>query len=95
VGPSIKTSKKFFVYMVQCANGAYYTGYTDDVEKRVNTHNSGKGAKYTRAHRPVKLVFKIPHDTKSEAMKQEAKIKKMSRKQKEFMVYAHELLDII
>jgi putative endonuclease len=68
--------------MLKCANGTLYTGWTDDVLSRVEAHNSGKGAKYTRANRPVKLVASWQFPSKSEAMKWEWKVKQLSRQEK-------------
>ena len=74
-------SEKHFVYMI--LTGTLYCGYTDDVEKRFNEHLSGKGAKYTRAFKPVKVVYTKEFSSKSEALKEEYRIKhKLSRKQK-------------
>ena len=76
-------SEKHFVYMILTTKGTLYCGYTDDVEKRFNEHLSGKGAKYTRAFKPVKIVYTKEFDSKSEALKEEYRIKhKLSRKQK-------------
>lgn len=63
-------------------NDSLYCGYTDDVEKRFQAHIEGRGAKYTKAHKPVKIVYKKEFDTKSEAMKEEYRIKHLSRKEK-------------
>lgn len=71
-----------YTYMVQCSDGALYTGWTNDLKKRLEKHNAGKGARYTRGRLPVKLVYYEVFATKSEAMKREAQIKKLSRKQK-------------
>ena len=68
--------------MVQCSDGTLYTGWTNDLKKRLEKHNAGKGARYTRGRLPVKLVYYEVFATKSEAMKSEAQIKKLSRKQK-------------
>lgn len=73
---------KHYVYIVKCSDNTLYTGYSTDVEKRVATHNSGKGAKYTRCRLPVTLVYSESYETKSQAMSREYKIKKLSRKQK-------------
>jgi putative endonuclease len=72
----------FYVYMLRCADGTIYTGYTTDVQKRVETHNAGKGAKYTRTRRPCKLVWACEYDTKSAAMSREYEIKQLPRQQK-------------
>lgn len=77
----------FFVYIVECKGGSFYCGYTNDLKRRVREHNkSSKGAWYTRWHRPVKLIYFEEFKTKSEAMKREYEIKKLSRKQKEKLV---------
>lgn len=76
-------SMTHYVYILECADKTLYTGYTTDLEKRVETHNSGKAAaKYTKARRPVKLKYSESFDTKSEALKREWAIKKMSRDEK-------------
>ncbi len=70
----------YFVYILKCADGTLYTGTTNNVEKRVEAHNTGKtAAKYTRARRPVKLVYSEEVKTKSAALKREWEIKKMER----------------
>lgn len=69
-------------YIVQCSDGTFYCGYSNDVPKRVDTHNKGKGAKYTKTRLPVKLVYTECFETKSEAMKREYQIKQLTRKQK-------------
>ena len=73
-----------YVYILRCRDGSLYTGWTDDLEKRLAAHNGlvPGGAKYTRPRRPVSLVYTEEADTKSEAMKREAAIKKMKRAQK-------------
>lgn len=80
-----------FVYILRCGDDSLYTGYTNDVEKRVEVHNSGKGAKYTRSRLPVKLVFYKRVDSKSTGLKLEARIKKLSKNKKEALVKAFEL----
>ena len=75
--------KKYYVYIILTEDNTYYCGYTDDVEKRYSAHVSGHGAKYTRMHKPKKLVFSKEFDTKQEAMKEEFRIKSLSRKEKE------------
>lgn len=72
----------YYTYIVECSDGTLYTGYTTDLEARIETHNKGKGAKYTRVRLPVKLVYYEIHDTKNEAMSREYNIKRLSRKQK-------------
>ena len=72
-----------YTYMVKCADGTLYTGWTNCVEKRLKAHNEGKaGAKYTRAKRPVELVYYEGYATKEEAMRREYAIKQLTRKEK-------------
>lgn len=72
----------WFVYMLRCSDGSLYTGYTDDVQRRLAVHNSGKGAKYTRSRLPVEVVYREELPDKSAAMRREAAIKKLTRQQK-------------
>jgi putative endonuclease len=74
--------KRWRVYLVQCRGGSYYCGATVDVERRVATHNKGKGAKYTRSRLPVVLVACSKFMTKSDALKLEHRVKKAKRKDK-------------
>lgn len=71
-----------YVYMLLCGDGTLYTGWTTHLEKRVEVHNQGKGAKYTRSRLPVKLVYWEVYSEKSEALRREAAIKKLTRSQK-------------
>ena len=76
-------SKKHFVYILLTERDTLYCGYTDDVEKRYQAHLEGKGAKYTRANKPIKLLWQKEFETKSEALKEEYRIKhKLTRAQK-------------
>lgn len=75
-----------FVYIVECKDGNFYTGYTTDLKGRIEKHNLGLGAKYTRGRTPVKLIYFEVFETKSEALKREIKIKKLTRIQKEKLV---------
>lgn len=72
----------FYTYVLECSNGSLYTGWTNDLEQRIEHHNAGKGAKYTRANRPVKLIASWTFDSKNAAMKTEWKIKRLSRSAK-------------
>ena len=74
---------KAYMYVLECRDGSYYTGYTTDVRKRLAVHNSGKGAKYTRARLPVKLIYAQGFASKEEAMSAEALLKRKKRPQKE------------
>ena len=78
----INNDKKYYVYIILTVNNKLYCGYTDDVEKRYNLHCSGKGAKFTRANKPLKLVYTKEFETKSEALKEENRIKKLKRTEK-------------
>lgn len=71
-----------YVYIVECADGSLYTGYTTDVERRVAEHDAGDGAKYTRGRTPVTLVHTEEYDTRSEAMSREYEIKQLSHEDK-------------
>ena len=73
---------KWFVYLLETVNTTLYCGYTNDLNKRIKTHNDGKGAKYTKTRLPVKLVYTECFDSKSEAMKREYQIKQLTRQQK-------------
>lgn len=73
---------KAYMYVLLCADGTLYTGYTTDVDKRLQTHNAGKGAKYTKIRLPVKLLYQESFASKSEAMRAEALFKKKSRQAK-------------
>jgi putative endonuclease len=72
--------------MLLCKGGSFYTGSTNDIEKRLKTHLAGLGAKYTKSHKPIKLIYQESFQTKSEALKREAEIKKLSRQKKEAIV---------
>ena len=78
--------KSYFVYILLTENNTYYCGYTDDVEKRFQKHKEGKAAKYTRANKPIKIVYRREFATKQEAMKEECRIKCLTREQKEKLI---------
>ena len=71
-----------YTYIVRCADGTLYCGWTNHLKERVAAHNSGKGAKYTKSRRPVELVYYEEFETKEEAMRREAQIKRMERAEK-------------
>ena len=75
-----------FVYMLRCADGSLYTGYTDDLEKRYRAHCEKKGAKYTVSHPPVAIAGAWETETKSDALKLEYQIKRLSKEEKERIV---------
>lgn len=74
--------KKYYTYILKCSDDTYYTGYTTDLKKRIETHNEKKGAKYTRGRTPVTLMYYEEFETRTEALKREAQIKKLSLSQK-------------
>lgn len=77
----------WFVYIVECADETFYTGITKDLKRRIEEHNSSVfGAKYTRGRRPVKLVFSKKTKNKSEALKEELQIKKISKQKKLMLI---------
>ena len=71
-----------YTYILRCADGSLYTGWTNDLNARIKAHKAGRGGKYTRAHAPVELVYCESFDTKNEAMRREWHIKQLKRKQK-------------
>lgn len=73
----------WWLYVLQCRDGTLYTGITNDLDRRFAMHNSGKGAKYTRSRLPVKMLCWWPHQTRSDALKEEYKFKQLSRKEKD------------
>lgn len=70
------------MYIVECSDQSLYTGWTNDLSKRMKAHNAGRGAKYTKSRRPVKLCYWEAFDTKQEAMSREAQVKRLTRAQK-------------
>lgn len=75
-----------YVYVLKCADGSLYTGYTTDLERRIGEHNDGAGAKYTRGRTPVELVYTERFESRSAAMSREYAIKRLSRAEKEALV---------
>ncbi|MCF6277491.1 MAG: GIY-YIG nuclease family protein [Anaerolineales bacterium] len=80
------SERSFFCYILVCADGTYYTGWTTDPQRRERQHNAGCGAKYTRARRPVQLAYVEAHPDRRSAMQREYAIKKYSRKRKESLI---------
>ncbi len=80
-----------YVYILSCGDGTFYTGWTTDLEKRVKVHNQGKGAKYTRSRLPVKLLYSEEYSEKGEALRREAAIKKLTRRQKEKLIAGNQM----
>lgn len=77
------TPQSWWVYIVLCNDATLYTGTTNNLSKRIDKHNAGKGAKYTRSRKPVRLLFSESYSSRSLACKRESEIKKMSRGEKE------------
>ncbi len=84
------TVKNHCCYIVICSDGTLYCGYSNNVEKRVDTHNKGVGAKYTKTRLPVRLVYSEFFNSKSEAMKREYQIKQLTRQQKLNLIKKYE-----
>ena len=87
----MKIEKKYYTYIILTEKNTYYCGYTDDVEKRYKKHCEGLGAKFTRAFKPKKLVYVKEFLTKSEAMKEEIRIKALTHKEKTELISTHTL----
>lgn len=75
-----------YTYLLECADQTLYCGWTNNLEKRLKAHNSGTGAKYTKPRRPVVLVYYEEFETKEEAMRREAAIKKLTRQEKKRLI---------
>ncbi|MFC4652144.1 GIY-YIG nuclease family protein [Lactococcus nasutitermitis] len=85
-------NKTYYIYVLQCADNTLYCGYTNDVEKRFTAHNTGKGAKYTKARLPVKLLTSVTFENKSDALKCEWWFKnKLKRKEKLLLISKHKI----
>ena len=75
-----------YTYILRCKDNTYYTGYTNDLEKRLKAHNEGKGAKYTKGRGPIELVYYEEYEDKHTAMRREWEIKQLSRSEKEILM---------
>ena len=85
-----KTGARWYVYILRCADGTLYTGSTTDPDRRLNMHNAGRGAKYTRARRPCVRVYCEEAESKSAALRREASVKRLSRAQKLALIAAQQ-----
>jgi len=85
---AFKRKGKFWVYIVECSDNTFYTGYTPHIKKRIKLHNAGRGAKYTRDRRPVELVWCKKYKYFKLAYLEEKRIKKLTRPQKEMLIDA-------
>lgn len=81
-----------YIYILRCGDGTLYTGWTNRLEQRVQTHQAGKGSKYTKCRLPVELVYHEECETKNEAMRREYQIKRMSKAEKEKLITCFSLL---
>lgn len=79
-----------YTYLVRCADGSLYCGWTNNLKQRIEAHNSGRGARYTRSRRPVVLVYYEEYGTKHDAMSREVKIKQLTRAEKEQLILGGE-----
>ncbi len=86
----IKRNGQYFVYIVRCKHGTYYTGCTNDLEKRIKEHNSGRGAKYLRGKGLVELVWSKQYRYYKRALQAEKRIKQLSHRQKQELVEIYE-----
>ena len=80
----------YYVYILLCKDGSYYTGHAKDVEKRLEMHRKGRGARYTRMHEPEKLVYVETFDSRGEAMRRERQIKTLSHNKKQQLIINHD-----
>ncbi len=82
---------RYYTYIVECADGTLYTGFTTDLKRRLKAHNAGMGAKYTRSRLPVRLVYSEEYGTEHEARSRECAVKKLTRAQKRALFCKEEL----
>ena len=84
-----RKQKQWYFYLARCSDGSLYSGITVDLEKRMEVHNEGKGARYTRSRRPVVMVYSERLPDQSSALKREAEVRKWSRSRKEALIAGH------
>lgn len=89
------SEKIFYTYLLLTENNTYYCGYTDDIKKRYKKHREGNGAKYTKANKPIRIAYLEKFKTKSEAMKEEYRIKHLSRQEKDKLVSSFEINQLL
>jgi len=80
----------YYVYIIVCKDGSYYTGYAKDVKRRIERHRKGQGARYTRIHKPEKTVYVEKFNNRSKAMKREREIKQLSHNKKQELVKSYD-----
>ena len=83
-----------FVYILECADGTYYTGWTTDLDRRIAVHNAGRGSRYTRLRRPVKLIYWEEHPDRSSAQRRELAVKRLPRARKMALVADFHPIDV-
>jgi putative endonuclease len=76
----------FYVYILLCFDGSFYTGYTKDIDARTRQHQNGKGARYTKAHKPQRLAYTELHESRGQAMRREREIKRLTHQQKQDLI---------
>lgn len=76
----------YYLYILLCSDGSFYTGSTNNIEKRFKDHLEGRGARYTKSHKPIKIIYTEKFATKSEALRREAEIKKWPKHKKEYII---------
>jgi len=82
-------NKKWFLYILKCKDGTYYTGITNDLSRRIKQHNDGSASRYTRSRLPAKLVYQEPCKGRSQALRKEYAMKQLSRKEKKEYIKSH------
>jgi len=80
-----------YFYFARCSDGSLYAGYTNDLEKREAAHNNGKGAKYTAGRAPVRIIYSETFESKGDALRREAEVKKWTKKKKEYLLVQADL----
>ena len=83
----------YFAYIMRCADGTLYTGYTDDIARREAMHNSGRGAKYTRGRLPIEIVYREPCPDRPAALRRERAVKRLTRSEKERLLHQSDAQD--
>ena len=84
-----RIKEEWFVYIMQCKDGSFYTGITKDIERRLKMHNDGKASRYTRIRRPVKLRYQEPCMSRTQSLVRECEVKALPRKKKEELIRRH------
>ena len=78
----------WYLYILRCGDGTFYTGITTDVDKRLEAHRSGRGAKYTRGRAPLEVIYRECCRTHSDALKREMEVKRLSREEKQALIFS-------